>query len=302
MEIKVYKRTDFETAEFEDILGQYDLFLEYYKSLPPAVKTNFDLGLTLMVNKDYFRKYNRSSINRDLEIIPEVMKFIYHTNEIVNTIKIEEFISYETLSATISNYSITNLKSKGEEINSHEETLSQNLFYLINDYFSWLISKEEYNKNIDHSKYREITNIQLRANSKIKITPHEIKKQTKLINLKSNYSPANQVLRNVINKLISMGYICNSQKPLLKKVFIGFDIERNEKIIWKRNLGELSYFLSLLKDKKIIDYEYFSDVCNIASQFFVNKKSNTISSEQIFKSRNPNEKSKDMINNLFKNP
>lgn len=298
----IYKRADFETDELKDTLGFYDLFIEYYNTLSDTEKNNFDLGLTLVVNTDYFRKYNRSSINRNLEIIPEVMNFLYHTNEIVNTIKIEEFISYETLSATISNYSITNLKSKGEEINSHEEILSQNLFYLINDYFSWLISKEEYNKNIDHSKYREITNIQLRANSKMKISSHEIIKQTKLINLKSNYRPSNHVLRNVINKLISMGYICNSQKPLLKKVFIGFDIERNEKIIWKRNLGELSYFLRLLNDKKVIDYEYFSDVCNIASQFFVNKKSNIISSEQIFKSRNPNEKSKDMINNLFINP
>lgn len=299
MEIKAYKRTDFETDEFEDILGQYDLFLEYYKSLPPAVKTNFDLGLTLMVNKDYFRKYNRSSINRDLEIIPEVMKFIYHTNEIVNTIKIEEFISYETLSATISNYSITNLKSKGEEINSHEETLSQNLFYLINDYFSWLISKEEYNKNIDHSKYREITNIQLRANSKIKITPHEIKKQTKLINLKSNYSPTTITIRKIFDNLIILGYVNKTQKPLLRDVFVGFEIDRNEKIIWKKNLGELSYFLRLLKDKKIIDYENFKDVCSIASQFFKYKKSESISGDQIFKSRTPNEESKAKIDRLF---
>lgn len=299
MEIKAYKRTDFETDEFEDILGQYDLFLEYYKSLPPAVKTNFDLGLTLMVNKDYFRKYNRSSINRDLEIIPEVMKFIYHTNEIVNTIKIEEFISYETLSATISNYSITNLKSKGEEINSHEETLSQNLFYLINDYFSWLISKEEYNKNIDHSKYREITNIQLRANSKIKITPHEIKKQAKLINLKANDRPTSNIIKKIFNNLIIFGYVNKTQKPLLIKVFVGFEIERAEKIIWKKNLGELSYFLRLLKDKKIIDYENIKDVCNISSQFFINKKSESISGEQIFKSRTPNEESKAKIDRLF---
>ena len=115
------------------------------------------------------------------------------------------------------------------------------------------MSKEEINNNIDHSKHREIINIQARANSKIKISSHKIKKQTKLINLKSNYSPSNRVvLRNIIDNLISMGFISYSQKPLLRNVFTGFDLERNEKIIWKKNLGELGYFLRILKEKKLL--------------------------------------------------
>jgi hypothetical protein len=299
MEIKVYKRTDFKTDEYKDILGLYDLFLEYYKSLPPAVKTNFDLGLTLMVNKDYFRKHKRSSIKWNLEIIPEIIGFIYHLNEMSKAIKIDEFISYDKLSKTILDYSDNNLKSKGEEINSYEKSLTDNLFYIMNDFFVYITSKEEINKNIDHSKHREITNIQLRANSKIKITTHEIKKQTKLINLKANHKPTSNIIKKIFNNLIIFGYVNKTQKLLLIKVFIGFEIERAEKIIWKKNLGELSYFLRLLKDKKIIDYENIKDVCNISSQFFINKKSESISGEQIFKSRTPNKESKAKIDRLF---
>jgi hypothetical protein len=299
MEIKVYKRTDFKTDEYKDILGLYDLFLEYYKSLPPAVKTNFDLGLTLMVNKDYFRKHKRSSIKWNLEIIPEIIGFIYHLNEMSKAIKIDEFISYDKLSKTILDYSDNNLKSKGEEINSYEKSLTDNLFYIMNDFFVYITSKEEINKNIDHSKHREITNIQLRANSKIKITTHEIKKQTKLINLKANHKPTSNIIKKIFNNLIIFGYVNKTQKLLLIKVFIGFEIERAEKIIWKKNLGELSYFLRLLKDKKIIDYENIKDVCNISSQFFINKKSESISGEQIFKSRPPNKESKAKIDRLF---
>ncbi len=299
MEIKVYKRTDFKTDEYKDILGLYDLFLEYYKSLPPAVKTNFDLGLTLMVNKDYFRKHKRSSIKWNLEIIPEIIGFIYHLNEMSKAIKIDEFISYDKLSKTILDYSDNNLKSKGEEINSYEKSLTDNLFYIMNDFFVYITSKEEINKNIDHSKHREITNIQLRANSKIKITTHEIKKQTKFINLKANDRPTSNIIKKIFNNLIIFGYVNKTQKPLLIKVFVGFEIERAEKIIWKKNLGELSYFLRLLKDKKIIDYENIKDVCNISSQFFINKKSESISGEQIFKSRTPNKESKAKIDRLF---
>ena len=77
------------------------------------------------------------------------------------------------------------------------------------------------------------------------------------------------------------------------------NLERNEKIIWKKNLGELGYFLRILKEKKTIDYETITDVCNVASQFFVNKKRDSISGEQILKSRTPNEKSIAMIDKLF---
>ena len=51
--------------------------------------------------------------------------------------------------------------------------------------------------------------------------------------------------------------------------------------------------------KKIIDYETLTDVCNVASHFFVDEKRDSISSKQILKSRTPNEKSKAMIDKLF---
>jgi hypothetical protein len=295
----IYKRADFETDEFKDALGFYDLFLDYYNNLNEVEKHNFDLGLTLVVNTEFYRQYKRSSINRKLEIIPEIMKFMHHITEMYKSTKFEDNISFDKLSTSASDYSNSNLKSTGKEINSNEEKLTENLFYILNDFFSWLMSKEEINNNIDHSKHREIINVQARANSKMKISSHEIKKQPKLINLKSNYSPSNSVLRNIIDNLIYMGFISNSQKPLLRNVFTGFDLERNEKIIWKKNLGELGYFLRILKEKKIIDYETLTDVCNVASQFFVNKKRDSISSEQILKSRTPNEKSKAMIDKLF---
>ena len=176
----IYKRADFETDEFKDALGFYDLFLDYYNNLNEVEKHNFDLGLTLVVNTEFYRQYKRSSINRKLEIIPEIMKFMHHITEMYKSTKFEDNISFDKLSTSASDYSNSNLKSTGKEINSNEEKLTENLFYILNDFFSWLMSKEEINNNIDHSKHREIINVQARANSKMKISSHEIKKQPKL--------------------------------------------------------------------------------------------------------------------------
>lgn len=300
MEKHSYKRIDFESNEFKDVLSFYDLFIEYYNTLSEIEKNNFDLGLTLVVNTEYFRRHSRSSINRDLEIIPEILKFIYPLTVIADTINIEENISYEKLSKTISDNSNNNLKFTGNEINSHEETLTQNLFYIFNDFTTWLISRKEINNNLNHSKYREINNTQSRANSKIKIASHNIIKQYKLINFKSKYSPTSNPLRTIIRNMIIEDYINRSQKKLLIKAFTGFDIDKKERLIWKKGFDELRYFLRKLHNTNYIEYEHFKEVCIIASLIFINKKELPIHYNQIFKSRPPNEKARASIDNIFK--
>ena len=136
MENKIYNRKYFNENGFDDLLGFYDLFLDYYNNLNEVEKHNFDLGLTLVVNTEFYRRYKRSSIDRKLEIIPEIMKFMYHITEMYKSTKFEDNISFDKLSTSASDYSNSNLKSTGKEINSNEEKLTENLFYILNDFFS----------------------------------------------------------------------------------------------------------------------------------------------------------------------
>jgi hypothetical protein len=303
MENKAYNRKYFKENGFEDLLGYYDSFIEYYNTLSDIAKNNFDIGLTLVVNTEFFRHYKRSSINREMEIIPEIMNFLYHVNEMLSVIKIDDYISYDKLSTTVSDYFKNNLKSTGKEKNSQEAALTKNLFYTINDFYTWYTSKENVIKGIDDLKYRELFNVQGRANSIINIASNEIISVEKIICFKSKYSVTKNPLKSIIDLLISMRYVNKPQKKLLYNAFNGFNIDSNEKIKWMGNNGELTYFLKKLNEKILEDYERFIDVCRIAALLFNDKDDNSLTVKQISNSRKPTEEQKTKIDNMFiKNP
>jgi hypothetical protein len=299
MENKAYNRKYFKENGFEDLLGYYDSFIEYYNTLSDIEKNNFDLGLTLLVNTDFFRRSNKSSIKRDLDIIPEIMNFLYHINEMLRLIKIDEYISYDKLSTTVSDYFKNNLKSTGKEKNSREELLTKNLFYTINDFYTWFTTKENIINSIDDFKFRELLNIKERASSKINIASNAIVNEEKIICFKSKHSISKNPLKSIIDFLISMRYVNNSQKRLLHKAFTGFNIDSNEKIIWKKSKKELTYFLKKLDEKILEDYEYFTDVCRIAVLLFNDKYDNSLTVEQISNSGKITEEQKTKIDNMF---
>jgi hypothetical protein len=299
MENKAYNRKYFKENGFEDLLGYYDSFIEYYNTLSDIAKNNFDIGLTLVVNTEFFRHYKRSSINREMEIIPEIMNFLYHVNEMSSIIKIDDYISYDKLSTTVSDYFKNNLKSTGKEKNSQEAALTKNLFYTINDFYTWYTSKENVIKGIDDLKYRELLNVQGRVNSIINIASNEIVSVEKIICFKSKHSISKNPLKSIIDFLISMRYVNNSQKRLLHKAFTGFNIDSNEKIIWKKSKKELTYFLKKLDEKILEDYEYFTDVCRIAVLLFLDRDGNSLSVKQISNSGKITEEQKTKIDNMF---
>lgn len=303
MENKIYNRKYFKENGFEDLLGIYDLFIEYYNALSDIEKNNFDIGLTLVVNTEFFRHYKRSSIKREMEIIPEIMKLFYHANEIFKAINIDEYISYDKLSTINSNYFKNNLKSTGKEKNSQEAELTKNLFYTINDFYTWFASKENVIKGINDLKYRELLNVQARANSVINIASNAIVSEKKIICFKSKYSISKKPLKSIIDLLISMRYVNKFQKGLLNSAFTGFNIDNNEKIIWKKNKGELTYFLKKLNENILEDYEYIIEVYRIAALLFNDKDDNSLSIKQISKSGRITEEQKTKIDNMFiKNP
>lgn len=296
MENRIYKRSEFENEEYKDALDFYDYFItEFYNKQTENSKNNIDLALTLVVNTDYFRKHKRSSIKRNLEIIPEVFQFLA---VIVNSFKNTSFekpLFYDEISTIVNQ----NINTNGAEKDSYEKEITKNFFYVINDFMEQLLEYSIKNGKMDSLKHYQMTNIIRRANTKVNISDETFEKQEKLICFSNNIETTTSKFSNFKKNLIQKGYIEKSQNTLFNLAFLGFDIEKEERIKWVKSLGSLAYFLEKLYTKKRLLSPDFISVCRIASIIFIDNQGLQIEPSQLTKSRKPNDSEKKILDRII---
>lgn len=102
------------------------------------------------------------------------------------------------------------------------------------------------------------------------------------------------------DKLVRDNYIStdNVTKATFRNLFRGTDVDENNKIVWRKDINELKYMFSCLKDKGIVGP--YKGIWIAVSRNFLRKNGDSLESEQLRKTGDPNEELQKKIDKIIK--
>lgn len=276
----IITRNDLQSEEYLEMLQFYDELYAFYKSKSDIEKKNLDLGITLMFNPLFYKKYKKSSINHKREIIPELFYLIYFINFLLKTNQIStdklEINKLEYLKIDESNF--VHLKLSPSE---YKLIIIINLFLIE---FAHIESDNLYKlKKINFEEHYELKNQfhKLEINQQQKIG--EISNDDIVLSFNLFINPINSKFRLFVNSVSTSGYISKNQKRYFVAACEGISIRDINKIKWLDDLYSLRYFLLKFSEKSYFKNKnmFFKN----SVHFFLDKNGNEITESQIIKGK-----------------
>lgn len=276
----IITRNDLQSEEYLEMLQFYDELYAFYKSKSDIEKKNLDLGITLMFNPLFYKKYKKSSINQKREIIPELFYLIYFINFLLKTNQIStdklEINKLEYLKIDESNF--VHLKLLPSE---YKLITIINLFLIE---FAHIESDKLYKlKKINFEEHYELKNQfhKLEINQQQKIG--EISNDDIVLSFNLFINPINSKFRLFVNSVSTSGYISKNQKRCFLAACEGISIKDINKIKWLDDLYSLRYFLLKFSEKSYFKNKnmFFKN----SVHFFLDKNGNEIKESQIIKGK-----------------
>ncbi len=276
----IITRNDLQSEEYLEMLQFYDELYAFYKSKSDIEKKNLDLGITLMFNPLFYKKYKKSSINHKREIIPELFYLIYFINFLLKTNQIStdklEINKLEYLKIDESNF--VHLKLLPSE---YKLITIINLFLIE---FAHIESDKLYKlKKINFEEHYELKNQfhKLEINQQQKIG--EISNDDIVLSFNLFINPINSKFRLFVNSVSTSGYISKNQKRYFLAACEGISIKDINKIKWLDDLYSLRYFLLKFSEKSYFKNKnmFFKN----SVHFFLDKNGNEITESQIIKGK-----------------
>lgn len=276
----IITRNDLQSEENLNMLQFYDELYAFYKSKSEIERKNLDLGITLMFNPLFYKKYKKSSINHKSEIIPELYNFINFINYFLNTNQIStdklEINQLENIKIDESNFVLLKLSSY-----EYKLITIFNLFLLE---FTHIVSDKLYDlKKINFNEHYKLINHfqKLGINQQQKIG--EIFNDDFVLSFNLSINLISSKFSQFVYSISTNGYISKNQKKDFVAACEGVSFRDINKIIWHDDLYSLRYFLLRLSEKS-----YFKDknmFFKNSVHFFLDKNGNEITESQIIKGK-----------------
>lgn len=291
----IITRNDLQSEEYLEMLQFYDELYEFYKSKSDIERKNLDLGITLMFNPLFYKKYKKSEINHKSEIIPELFNLIYYINSLLKTNQIStdklEINKLENLIIDESNFVHFKLLPS-------EYKLITNFIFFLKE-FALIVSEKLYElKKINFEEHYKLNNFyhKLGINQQQKIG--EISNDDFVLSFNLSIKSSSLKFGDFVNSISTNGYISKNQKRDFVAACEGISFRDINKIIWHDDLYSLRYFLLRLSEKS-----YFKDknmFFKNSVYFFLDKNGNEITESQIIKGKTKiPEEVKKKIDDLF---
>ena len=273
-------RNDLQSEEYLEMLQFYDELYAFYKSKSDIERKNLDLGITLLFNPLYYKKYKKSSINHKREIIPELFYLIYYINSLLKTNQIStdkfEINQLENIKIDESNFvHLKLLPSEYKLITTFNFFLSE---------FAYIVSDKLYElKKINFEEHFKLNNFynKLGINQQQKIG--EISNDDFVLSFNLSINLISPKFSQFVNSISTNEFISKNQKRDFVAACEGVSFRNINKIIWHDDLYSLRYFLLRLSEKS-----YFKDrnmFFKNSVHFFLDKNGNEITESQIIKGK-----------------
>lgn len=273
-------RNDLQSEEYLEMLQFYDELYGFYKSKSDIERKNLDLGITLLFNPLFYKKYKKSSINHKREIIPELFYLIYYINSLLKTNQIStdkfEINQLENIKIDESNFvHLKLLPSEYKLITTFNFFLSE---------FAYIVSDKLYElKKINFKEHFKLNNFynKLVINQQQKIG--EISNDDFVLSFNLSINLISPKFSQFVNSISTNEFISKNQKRDFVAACEGVSFRNINKIIWHDDLYSLRYFLLRLSEKS-----YFKDknmFFKNSVHFFLDKNGNEITESQIIKGK-----------------